>query len=145
MSQKSFNCFRTTSNLNNERVLETVSDKEPQCNLLEKHDSSTVVGNTADSRKELDELHVMKEKSHNSPDASVDKPPTGNLECNDQLFLRCIIQGRNEGESKGEQFPGRQNVPTMSQVLPSIQYTCFRNSSGSNTGPTNLLLAPGAI
>jgi len=49
--------------------------------------------------------------------------------------------------AKGEQFPGRRItmgapsncggrslVPTISQVVPSIQFICFRNTSGSNMG-----------
>jgi len=39
----------------------------------------------------------------------------------------------------------RRKVPTMSQVLSSMQYICFRKTSGSNMGAPNLLLAPGAI
>jgi len=35
---------------------------------------------------------------------------------------------------------GRRKVPTMSQVLASIQYICFRKISGSNMGVPNLLL-----
>jgi len=38
-----------------------------------------------------------------------------------------------------------QNVATMSQVLSSIQYICFRETLGSNMGAPNFLLAPGAI
>ena len=41
--------------------------------------------------------------------------------------------------AKGAQLPGRlmsaegaEKVPTMSQVLSSIQYICFRKTSGSN-------------
>jgi len=30
-------------------------------------------------------------------------------------------------------------------ILSSIQYICFRKTSGSNMGAPNLLLAPGAI
>jgi len=67
------------------------------------------------------------------------------------------LQARNE-EGKGAQFPGRRvtmgapnhcegrrKVPTMSQVLSSIQYMCFRKTSVSNMGAPDLLLAPGAI
>jgi len=66
-------------------------------------------------------------------------------------------QGCKEG-GKEAQFPGhritmgapnhcgsRRKVLTMSQVLPSIQYICFRKTSVSNMGAPNLLLAPGAI
>ena len=68
---------------------------------------------------------------------------------------RC--QGRKEW-GRGAQFPerwvimggtewlrGAPKIPTMSQVLSSIQYICFRETSGSNMGAPNLLLAPGAI
>jgi len=44
-----------------------------------------------------------------------------------------------------ESLQGRRKVPKMSQVLSSIQWICFRKSSGSNMGASNLLLAPGAI
>jgi len=60
------------------------------------------------------------------------------------------------GVTRGAQFPGaeslwgrrmtggRRKVSTMSQVLSSIQYICFRKISGSNMGAPNLLLALGA-
>ena len=40
---------------------------------------------------------------------------------------------------------GRWKVPTMSKALSSIQWICFRKTSGSNMGAPNLFLAPGAI
>jgi len=40
---------------------------------------------------------------------------------------------------------GAWKVPTMSQVLSSIQKIWFRKISVSNMGAPNLLLAPGAI
>jgi len=40
---------------------------------------------------------------------------------------------------------GRKEVPTMSEVLSSVQYICFRKISGSNLEAANLLPAPGAI
>ena len=60
---------------------------------------------------------------------------------------------------RGAQFPGRRitrgkgghnsrgrwKAPTMLQVLSSVQYICFRKTSGSNMGAPNLLLAPGTI
>jgi len=33
----------------------------------------------------------------------------------------------------------RRKVPTMSQILCSVQCICFQKTSGSNTGATNLL------
>jgi len=39
----------------------------------------------------------------------------------------------------------RRKVPTISQVLSSIQYICFRKTSNSNMGVPNLLLALGAM
>ena len=74
-----------------------------------------------------------------------------------QVQLRTIkdnMQGRSEGVTiaRGphhyggtESLRGAPNVPTMSQVLSSVQYICFRKTSGSNMGTPNLLLAPGAI
>jgi len=69
----------------------------------------------------------------------------------------AIVRGVTR-EAKGAQFPGfrvtmwapnhcggRLKVPTMSQVLSSIQYICFRKTSGSNMGAPNLLLDPRAI
>jgi len=63
------------------------------------------------------------------------------------------VQGRNAGGARGAQSPGRRipmgapnycdgrgmtagrrKVPTMSQVLSSIKYFCFRKTSGSNMG-----------
>jgi len=62
-------------------------------------------------------------------------------------------QGRNEG-GKGDTIPRmpnhygdpeslrrRRKVPTISQVLSSMQYICFRKTSGSNIWAPNLLLA----
>jgi len=40
---------------------------------------------------------------------------------------------------------GRQKVPTILQVLSSMQYICFRKTSGSDMGAPYLLLAPVAI
>jgi len=40
---------------------------------------------------------------------------------------------------------GRKKVLTMFQAFSSIQYICFRKTSGSNMGMPNLLLALGAI
>ena len=39
----------------------------------------------------------------------------------------------------------RRKVPTMSQVLSSIQYIYSQKTSGSNMEAPNLFLAPGAI
>ena len=36
---------------------------------------------------------------------------------------------------------GGRKVPTMSQILSSIEYICFRKTSGSNMWAPNLLLA----
>jgi len=65
-----------------------------------------------------------------------------------------LYQGCNEGDTC-PRAPNRcgapidygwlQNVATMSQVLSSIQYICFRKTLGSNMGAPNFLLAPGAI
>jgi len=40
---------------------------------------------------------------------------------------------------------GSRKLPTISQVLSSITYNCFRKSSGSNIWAPNLRLPPGAI
>jgi len=73
------------------------------------------------------------------------------------LIITTPDQGRNNGGQEGtipwasnhyggaESVRGPQKVPKMSQVLSSIQYICFRKTSGSNMGAPNLLLAPGAI
>jgi len=48
-------------------------------------------------------------------------------------------QGRSQWW-RGAQFPGLRitmgaaKSPTMSQALPSIDYICFRKTSGSNMG-----------
>ena len=66
------------------------------------------------------------------------------------LFRRGSVTS-NEGGKGGtmpwaQNFRGRREVPTMSQVLSSIQYVCFGTTSGSsNMGAPNLLLVPGAI
>jgi len=65
-------------------------------------------------------------------------------------------QGRNEG-AKGAQFPGcrvtmgapnhrggAENVPTMSQVLSSMQYICFRKTNFEQGGAKRAS-CPGAI
>jgi len=67
---------------------------------------------------------------------------------------RCN-QGSND-EGQGAQFPGRRitmrapndcGAPKSHNNVTrtSVQYVCFRKSSGSNIGAPNLLLAPGAI
>jgi len=58
-------------------------------------------------------------------------------------------QGRNDG-GQGRRFPGRQIIMRAPKspnnvIRTSVQYICFRKSSGSNTGAPNLLLAPGAV
>jgi len=40
---------------------------------------------------------------------------------------------------------GCRKVPTMSHINSSVQYICFRKTSGSIMGAPNLLLVPGAI
>jgi len=74
------------------------------------------------------------------------------------------MQGRNEGGKPGaiprasshrggakslrgapNGFGRRQKVPSISQVLSSIQNIRFRKTSVSNMGAPELLLAPGAI
>ena len=63
------------------------------------------------------------------------------------VHIRCVTTGGQRGlNSPGaESLWGRRKVPTMSQVLSSIQCIWFRKISGSNMGASNLLLAPGAI
>ena len=62
------------------------------------------------------------------------------------------MQGRNEWGLGGHHSPGitmgalnhcggRHKVPTMSQILSSMQYICFRKTSCSNMVAPNLLLA----
>jgi len=66
------------------------------------------------------------------------------------ICLMCLVM-HAEAEQGGRNSPGAESllglrkVLTMSQVLFSIQYICFRNTSGSNMGAPNLFLAPGAI
>jgi len=52
-------------------------------------------------------------------------------------------QGRNEGHKSlgAEPLWGRHKVPKMSQILSSIQYICFRKTSGSNTGRQTYFLS----
>jgi len=70
-------------------------------------------------------------------------------------FLHAALwfsqQGRNEGARGGRNYPGaeslwgRQKIPTLSHVHSSIQYICFRKTSGSKIGAPNLHLGPSAI
>jgi len=58
-------------------------------------------------------------------------------------------QGRNDG-GQGARFLGHQTTMRAPKspnnvTRTSVQYICFRKTSGSNTGSPNLLLAPGAI
>ena len=58
-------------------------------------------------------------------------------------------QGRKDG-GQGGRFPGRQitmRAPKSPNEITrtSVQYICFRKTSGLNTRAPNLLLAPGAI
>jgi len=70
------------------------------------------------------------------------------------------MQGRNEGaiprapshyggakslRGASNGCGGRRKVPSMSQVLSSIQHISFRKTSVSSMGARNVLLAPGAI
>jgi len=49
------------------------------------------------------------------------------------------------GRNKGERFSGRQELPTMSQVLSSVHYISFLKTSGSNMGaPRTCFSAPSA-
>jgi len=66
----------------------------------------------------------------------------------------CPTRGPREGTCHppapvilpgAESLWGRRKVPTMSQALFSIQYICFRKTSGSKMGAPNLLLAAGAV
>jgi len=69
-------------------------------------------------------------------------------------------QGRKEGGHGGHNSPGTELLLERqmttgsaekskqchnSQLLSSIQWICFRKTSGSNIGASNLLLVPGAI
>jgi len=56
----------------------------------------------------------------------------------------AITRAPNHSEG-AEILRGHQKIPTMSYVHSSIQYICFRKTSGSKMGAPNLHLAPGAI
>jgi len=69
------------------------------------------------------------------------------------LYSGYLLSGRGVtrgGKPKGHNSPGAEwlreyhKVPTIPQVLYSVQYICFRNTSVSNLGAPNLLLARGA-
>jgi len=61
------------------------------------------------------------------------------------LTHRGVTRGGKGGQFSGRQIiAGRRKVPTMSQVLSSMEYICFQKT-GSNMGAPNLLLAPGPI
>jgi len=73
--------------------------------------------------------------------------------CSNVFFLPpvicdCCLVSRNQGAS-GAQCPGRRitgwrrNVPTMSQVLPLIQYICSRKTLDSNMQEQKLVSCPG--
>ena len=72
------------------------------------------------------------------------------VSCRSTPESRTALQERNEG-GKRALFPGSRitmgapKIPTISQVLSSIQYICFRKTSVSNMGTPKLLLAPGTI
>jgi len=61
------------------------------------------------------------------------------------------VSGSQGSDDGGHNSPGAESlwgvpiIPTMSQVLSSMQYICFRKCSGSNMGALSLLLASGAI
>jgi len=60
--------------------------------------------------------------------------------------LTSIALGSYQSEhNEGAQCPGRRKVPTVSQVLFSMQYIYSQKTLGSNMGAPNLFLAPGAI
>jgi len=68
---------------------------------------------------------------------------------NHGLHCKGVTRGERGHNSPGAEslrLRGAPKIPTVSQVLSSMQYICFRKSSGSNImGAPNLLLAPGAI
>jgi len=71
--------------------------------------------------------------------------------CHDLLrrVAECGNHGRNDGGEEA-QFPGRRitmKAPKSPNNVTStsVQYICFRKTSGSNMGAPNLLLTPGAI
>jgi len=57
-----------------------------------------------------------------------------------QIQEKTYNQERNKGEQEGHNSPGAESlwgcrkIPTMSQVLSSIEYMWFRKISGSNMG-----------
>jgi len=84
----------------------------------------------------------------------LDNSSIGQATCG--AMLNTCLQGRNEGErgaipraTSRHGAPNhcgrRRKIPTMSQVLSSLQCICFRKTTVSNMGAPNLLLAPGAI
>ena len=123
--------------------------------------------NAIDLNPRVDLKHNGKQKIHYLVCKQLDKHSI--LQANWNSTHCCLVftqtQERNE-EGKGEQFPGRRVATgasnhcgerrmaagspkspndVTSQVLSSVQYICFRNTSVSNMGAPNLLLAPGAI
>jgi len=62
-----------------------------------------------------------------------------------QLYGRRITAGAPNHCVSAKSLRGRRKLQTLSQVLSSTQYICFRKTSGSNIGAPDLLLAPGAI
>jgi len=65
-------------------------------------------------------------------------------------LLRRVTARSNQGRNEGAQFTGRRitmRAPKSPDNVTrtSVQYICFRKTSGSNIGAPNLLLAPGAI
>jgi len=73
-------------------------------------------------------------------------PHVGGMFNNSNKFT-AHAQGRNDGGKGGtiSRAPNHCGVVEKSQAFLSIQYICFRKTSGSNMGAPNLLLAPGAI
>jgi len=52
----------------------------------------------------------------------------------------CFNLSCGQGRNREAQFPGRRKVPTMSHLLSSIQYICFRKTSVSNMGAPTCFL-----
>jgi len=65
---------------------------------------------------------------------------------NRQIMNKGVTSGGKRGTipRTPNHCGGRRKVPTLSQVLYSIQFICFRKTLGTNMGAPNLLLATGA-
>jgi len=109
------------------RVLVLTHKRKMSCSV----NGFTNVGNEPRNRK-----HIRKTKGESAAFSTFKTTP----------LSKGLTRRGKGGTCPGYRITGwRHKVPTVSQVLSSIQYIYSQNTLGSNTGAPNLFLVPGAF